>query len=150
MNRAVIPLIMLSSGCLVLFAQNHAPNTEQQILQTEHRWVQSAVHGDVDNMASFMSDKWIALFSDGTTMDKATWVQQMRAGEIKFSKVEFNDEQVIVHGGIAIFVGRFTEKGVWDGKDFEETGTEMSTFLKVNNRWEAISSAFGHPKPAEE
>ena len=150
MNRIVIALSTLPLACLFVFAQEQTLGTEQQVLQTEHGWVQAAVHGDVDTMASFMSEKWIALFSDGTTIDKATWVQGMRSGKNKFNKVEFTEERVIVHDKVALFIGRFTEKGSWDGKGFEDTGTEMSTFLKEDGRWQVISSAFGQsPEPVK-
>lgn len=73
----------------------------------------------------------------------------MRSGKNKFYKVEFNNDQMIVHDTVAIFIGRFTENGVWDGRDFEDTGTEMSTFVKENGKWQAISSAFGQPREPE-
>lgn len=34
-------------------------------------------------------------------------------------------------------------------RDFEDTGTEMSTFVKENGKWQAISSAFGQPREPE-
>ena len=74
------------------------------------------MHNDVGAMGNLMSEKWIAVVSDGTTIDKTRWVKGMRSGKTSFYKVEFRDEHVIVHDHVAIFVGRFTEKGVWVGK----------------------------------
>lgn len=145
--RRISMSLSVALACLCLYARDDG--TEQQVIQAEHSLIQAALHNDVNTLAKSLSGQWIALLSDGTTIDKASWLEGMRSGKNKFYKVEFNNERVIVHDTVAIFIGRFTEKGVWDGKDFEDTGTEMSTFVKENGKWQAISSAFGQPRDPE-
>lgn len=146
MSRIFMSLTVVLA-CLSLYGGDD--RTQREVLQAEHNWVQRALDNDVDKMGNSMSEKWIALFSDGTTIDKPTWMEGMRSGKNKFYKVEFNNERVIVHDPVAIFIGQFTEKGVWDGQNFDDSGTEMSTYMKENGKWQVISSAFGHPPKPE-
>jgi ketosteroid isomerase-like protein len=115
---------------------------QQQLLDVEHQWVQTALDGDATAFVGLMADNYVALLPDGRTRDKASWVEGIRSGQMKYQSVELRNLKVFLHGDTAVVTGEFTQKGNSCGHDNSGTGAYVDTWVNRRGRWELIASGF--------
>lgn len=108
----------------------------------EHRWIDATIKGDAQAFASFMADEYVAAVSNARIRDKATWVEGVRSGGLKYDSVELRNLKVRLYGETAVVTGEYTQKATWNGQDHSAKGAYVTTWLKRDGRWQAIASGF--------
>lgn len=119
-----------------------APSAVQEVIDAEHQWAQSAVDGDAALFTRFMDDDYVALYPDGHTVNKASWVADLRAGRDKYQSVDLHNMKVHLHGETAVVTAEYTQKATKDGKDNSGMGVYMDTWVRRNRRWQVVGSCF--------
>jgi ketosteroid isomerase-like protein len=132
-------------ACIGLMPKSQAeslPDSQKELIAMEHRWIDATIKGDADAFASFMADQYVAVVSNARIRDKATWVEGVRSGGLKYESVELRNLKVRLYGDTAIVTGEYTQKATSNGQDYSARGAYVTTWLKRNDRWQAIASGF--------
>lgn len=131
---------VVSSG----FAPRRDPKADAaQVEALERAWVDVAIRGDADAFARYMTDDYVAS-SGGRILTKSAWGESLRAKRSTFSRVEFRNVSVRVHGDAAVFIADFDQVATANGVDNSVSGTEITTWVRDGGSWRAAASGFSH------
>ena len=65
---------------------------------------------------------------------------RLRAGTVKYSAVKADDMRVFLYGNAAVVIGRWTAKGVEEGKPLDVVERFTDTFIRQNGQWRAVAT----------
>lgn len=121
------------------------PNDDVTVaeIQRAHRaWIDAAIHRDVTSFGSYMADGYVALISNGRTLDKPAWVAAISSGASRFESVELRDVRIRLHGETAVLTAGYTQVATSNGSQNNTSGVEMDTWVRHGGRWLVVSSAW--------
>ena len=101
------------------------------------RWDKTMVTNNAGEIGKFMSDNWIIIGSNGIT-PKATFLQMISSGVLTHSRMDTDEDNVIIYGNTGILVSRGTSAGKFNGQDFSLYEWSTSIFMKTGKKWECI------------
>lgn len=140
-----------SFGLLVLLAAcrtgapasaTHSANAEQEVLRAERDWVNATARQDADAFASHLDDKWVGL-TDGRLLEKAAWVNSIRAAKKQDETMELANLKVrFSHPDVAVVTGDFMHKTKLGTRDKITAGKYIDTWVRIGGRWQLVSSGF--------
>lgn len=123
---------------------------EQMIRSAEQQWVDVTLKGDADAFSSFLDDQYVALRSSAQFVDKATWARGIRAATTHYDAVELHDLTVrFPTPDVAVVTGSFSQTGVTDGSSNTGRGSYINTWVRINGKWQVVSSGFARPPAAD-
>jgi ketosteroid isomerase-like protein len=114
-------------------------------------WIRTTIDRDIPAFRSFASDDyvlmWVEPAANGQQAKWATrtrdeWAEQLRSGHLKYRSVDLRNTKVVVHGDIAVFSGKYTEKGTTDGKEYTDEGLFTETWVNRQGQWIIVTSMF--------
>jgi ketosteroid isomerase-like protein len=123
----------------------------EQIVASEHAWVDAAVKRNAAGMAGLMSDDYVEIAMETApgasksrwmNTGKAEWIDLVRSGREKYTSVELSNLKVYLHGDVATVTGEYSQAGTKDGKDISAAGSYVNTWVKKNGNWQVVSSVF--------
>lgn len=117
-----------------------APSVSDTVKQLERDWLDAAKAGDADKLNAIMADDWMGIESDGTVVNKKTYVGWTKSGDAKLESSEIGPMTVKVMGGVAVCQGSDTEKSSMKGKDTSGKYVWMDVFVKRGDKWLAVRS----------
>jgi ketosteroid isomerase-like protein len=117
-----------------------APSVSDAVKQLERDWLDAAKAGDADKLNAIIADDWMGIESDGTTVNKKTYVEWTRSGAAKLESSEIGPMTVKVMGSVAVCQGSDTEKSSMKGKDTSGKYVWMDVFAKRDDKWVAVRS----------
>jgi ketosteroid isomerase-like protein len=114
---------------------------EQSIAKMELQWASASKMGNMDEIAPMLADKFVMLNSDGTMVDKATTLENMKKS--KWEVNQLSDLKVTTFGDTAIATGGWRGKGTGaDGKPVDAHERWVDTWVKMpGGKWQCIASA---------
>lgn len=113
-------------------------NDEQaikQIKQIEQELLDALLKGDASANERYQADNYVFTAPDGTVMNKAKGIADIKSGDLKFESSKMDDIKVQVHGHTAVVTCRTTDKGKYKDIDLSGQYRWTDTFAKTNGRW---------------
>lgn len=143
---AVLVLVALLASCKTgpSPAAIQSVSAEQEVLSSEHAWVNSTTRKDADTFASFMHDSWIGL-TEGRLVTKAEWTNSIRAHTNRRDSVQLSNLKVRFPArDVAVVTGSFmTSSRIGTAtREHVTLGTYMNTWHRIGARWQLVSSGF--------
>lgn len=111
---------------------------EQEIIRVCQNWDRAIQENNVDGMASFMSEDWVIVGTEGGITDRDTFLGWVRSGALVHTLMDFEDLIVRVYNDCAVVVSRGTSSGTWEGKPFSFYEWATSTFINNNGKWKCV------------
>ncbi|MEO5859913.1 MAG: nuclear transport factor 2 family protein [Pyrinomonadaceae bacterium] len=112
---------------------------------------------DADAVGRFYSDDYTLIDQDGVMQTKASRVEQIKSGKVKWEGLKFSDMKVRTHpaGDGAVVYAHATGKTTIDGKTGDRDSMVTWVVRKGADGWHFLHAQItdvkgGAPKPAEE
>jgi ketosteroid isomerase-like protein len=80
--------------------------TEKEVLALEDRRFAAMIDGDFARLADMVHDQLLYTHSSGVTDTKASWLQSMQSGRVKYKKANCTERKVRLYGDTALITGR--------------------------------------------
>ena len=132
--------------CLCLgfatFAHAADPGNDDhgKIIALENAWNQAQLHHDSKALDTLVADTFVYTDYDGTVMDKAKFLADIKDPDYKASLVANENEKVFSYQNMAVVVGTYHTKGTYKGKAFEHYGRFTDTWVDRDGTWQCVAS----------
>jgi hypothetical protein len=130
-------LVLLSSW---LTARNPADDTADasKLIALENAWNQAQLHHDAKALNNLVSDAFVYTDYDGTVMNKAEFLADMKDPDYRASLIANDEARVISYPNVAIVVGTYHTKGTYKRQPFEHYGRFTDTALSGQQSGNAL------------
>jgi len=91
-------------------------------------------------LESLVSNNFIYTDYDGTVMNKAQFLADIKDPAYKASLVANEEQKVYSYNSAAIVVGTYHTKGTYKGKAFEHYGRFTDTWIFQDGTWRCVAS----------
>src|SRR4051794_30313627 len=100
-----------------------------KIIALENAWNQAQLHHDSKALETLVSDTFTYTDTDGTVMNKAQFLADIKDPSYKASLVSNEDQKVSSYNSTAVVTGTYHTKGTYRGKAFEHFGRFTDTWI---------------------
>jgi ketosteroid isomerase-like protein len=119
-------------------AERH--ESRHEIDQLEQTWKDAVIHRNVQAMNTLLADDYIAITANGTLQSKEQTLDNLKAGNLHFSSIEFTDRKVRFYGQTALVTSRAEVNG--NAGDGDIAGSYRFTRVYVHDGhggWKIVS-----------
>jgi ketosteroid isomerase-like protein len=145
--------LLSTVAAVVIFVTAEAANSESgDVVAAERACAKAFVDADVAALARWIADDYVEMIAEPAspgaaanwrTRSKKEWLDSVRSRQEKYLSVEVRNEKVFLHSDdVATVLAEYSQTVTRDGKDYNETGSEIDTWKKRNGHWQVISSVF--------
>lgn len=127
---------------LVDFHEGHAepPTDEDDVRAAHQRWFDGLRAGDVTALGTLLADDMTFHSPGGTSTTKAQFLDNIRAGRLKYESIAPEDLRLRAHGGTAILTGRVTIRYRWQDAPVLERLYYTAVYGKWNSAdWKLLA-----------
>ena len=123
-----------------LTARNPADDTADasKLIALENAWNQAQLHHDAKALNNLVSDAFVYTDYDGTVMNKAEFLADMKDPDYRASLIANDEARVISYPNVAIVVGTYHTKGTYKRQPFEHYGRFTDTALSGQQSGNAL------------
>ena len=141
--KSIMTFCILILG-VALIARS-SPSTEvdvdrTKLLALENAWNQAQLHHDADAVGQLLPESYIYTDYDGTVMNKAKFLEDLKDPNYKATSLANTDMQVIPYTNAAIVVGTYHSKGTYKGKPFDHTGRFTDMWIFQDRKWQCVAT----------
>jgi ketosteroid isomerase-like protein len=125
-------------------ASPHTSNSESstavdEILALEHARNDAILHGDSAALAAMTSDDYTFITLRGELRTKEEIVKGFATGTFKYESREISDLKVRIYGDTAVVVGRASQKGEENKKDYSGAYRFTRVYVRQKGRWTTVA-----------
>jgi ketosteroid isomerase-like protein len=131
-------LLLLSLG--QAFAQDSTVADRSKLIALENAWNQAQIHRDGKALTELLADRFIYTDWDGTVMNKAKFIADIKDDSTQMTLVANDDVEVYFYPGVAIVAGAYHAKGTTQGKPFDHYGRFTDTWIVSHDEWKCVAS----------
>ena len=110
------------------------------LIALENAWNLAQLHHDGKALESVVSDNFVYTDYDGTVMDRAKFMADIKDQSYRLSLIANDHVKVNLYQNAAVVVGTYHTKGTFKGKPFEHYGRFTDMWIYQNNRWQCVAS----------
>ncbi len=111
----------------------------------EMKWTDSYKQHNIEILSSLLAEDFVITVEDGNVYSKAGYISHSADSSVQVQVAELSDLKVRLHGDAAVVTGAYHEKGRSKGKPYEYHDRLTDVWLKLNGKWQVISSQYGVP-----
>ena len=140
-KKGFIFVVLLLSGLLV--ARDRADDVSAEasrLIALENAWNQAQLRHDAKAVSDLVSDGFVYTDYDGTVMNKAEFLADLKDPDYRASLIANDQARVISYTNAAIVVGTYHSKGTYKRQPFDHYGRFTDTWLYQNNQWQCVAS----------
>src|SRR5258708_31256591 len=82
--------------------------TDREILALEEKRFAAMIERDFAKLEALVHDALRYTHSSGNTDGKATWLESMKSGRVKYKKASFSEQKLEISGDTGVVTGRAT------------------------------------------
>jgi len=139
--RCVLAGCLVGAAALVSAADDGAgPKGADELLRLEREWAQAFVKNDAAAVGRVLADDWTVIGEDGDVTDKASFLGEIRSGNLAFEKMDLTDMKVRLYGDSAVVIGRAETRGKYKGEAFMARARWTDVFVRQQGRWQCVAS----------
>jgi len=126
---------MLLSSLLMAGAQTNDVATDaSKLIALENAWNQAQLHHDAKALNNLVSDTFVYTDYDGTVMNKAQFLADLKDPDYRASLIANEEARVISYPNVAIVIGTYHTKGIYKRQPFEHYGRFTDTWIYQKNK----------------
>jgi ketosteroid isomerase-like protein len=116
-------------------------NVEQTLIRIEQELGEGLRKGDASARERHLADTYVFTDVDGTVLDKARSVADIKSGALKVPPAKLEDIRVQVYGDAAVVTLRSIEKGTtYKAKDLSGQYRWTDVFVRRNGTWQMVAT----------
>jgi hypothetical protein len=141
-SKLGLMILLLVTGSLLIAA---GPSEETKVDQTrlialENAWNLAQLHRDARALDSLISETFVYTDYDGTVMNKAEFMADIKDPSYTPTFVANENEKVIPYHNAAVVIGMYHTRGTYRGKPYEHYGRFTDTWLYEAGLWRCVAS----------
>jgi len=113
-------------------------DTTRELMKIEKDWAKAFETNDAAAVGKYVAEDWSIIGSDGSIVDRATFLGFIKSGSLTHSKMQLDDASVRVYGDSALVTARGTSEGKFKGKAFKEVERLTDFFVRQNGQWKCV------------
>jgi hypothetical protein len=134
-----VPLLLaLSVGAQGQLSDSAA--NVSKLIAIENAWNMAQLHYDAKALDSLMGDKFVYTDYDGTVMNKAGFVADLKDPSYAAKLMVNSDVAVHIYQNAAVVIGAYHTRGTYKGKPFDHRGRFTDMWIYHDNRWQCVAS----------
>jgi hypothetical protein len=103
-------------------------SAQEEVSKLEDRRCSAMTSNDLATLESLLADTLIYTHSSAVVDDKAAYIDSIRSGRVRYSKIERFDTRSFLYGDTVITVGRARI-------DVQVSGVEKNLHMRYSNAW---------------
>ena len=145
MKRLLTLAMMVAAASFVFSQPTHGSTTqkdndEQAVRQVFDKVAGALERADVASLDSIYAADYTLVNESGVITTKAPRLAALKAGELKYESVKFDEVTVRMYGNTAVLIYRVTSKGMFKGQVIGGQFRATSTYVKLNGRWQLVAA----------
>lgn len=113
---------------------------QDEIRALEARRYAAMEAGDIGALEALLSDRLVYAHSNATTDSKASYLDTLRDGSLRYLSVDFTTEQVLEAGpGAAAALGRMSARVFRYGAEREIASLTLALWAKEGDAWRLLA-----------
>jgi ketosteroid isomerase-like protein len=135
--------VFMLAASLLASAQVSPDDTKAEkskLIALENAWNQAQIHRDGKALNKLVADSFVYTDWDGTVMNKAKFIADIKDPSVKTSMVANDDVDVYFYPGVAVVTGAYHTKGKNRGKPFDHYGRFTDTWILLSGQWVCVAS----------
>jgi ketosteroid isomerase-like protein len=135
--------VCLTLLCVIIVAASSTKEVDvdrTKLLALENAWNQAQLHHDASAVSQLLPETFIYTDYDGTVMDKARFLDDLKDPNYHATLLTNDDMKVIPYSNAAIVVGAYHSKGTYKGKPFDHTGRFTDTWIYDGGKWLCVAT----------
>ena len=113
---------------------------ESRLLALENAWNQAQLRHDSKALDSLVSDTFVYTDYDGTVMNKAQFLTDLRDPTYNATLSTNDGMKVFSYRDMAVVIGRYHTKGIYKHRPFEHYGRFTDTWVYQDAKWQCVAS----------
>jgi len=111
-----------------------------RLLALENAWNVAQLNHDAKAVESLISDTFVYTDYDGTVMDKAAFLADLKDPDYRASLIANENVKVFPYQNVAIVIGTYHTKGTYKRQPFEHYGRFTDTWIFEKSIWRCVAS----------
>jgi ketosteroid isomerase-like protein len=140
---SALTLCLLAGLATPLAAQDKSDAAN--IRSLELKWTESYKQRQVDILSSLLAEDFVITIEDGSTYSKTGYISHSAEPSVHVEVAEMSDMKVRMHGNAAVVTGTYHERGVSDGKPYEDRDRFTDVWMKSGGKWQVVASHYSVP-----
>jgi len=125
---------------VLLFAATvWAADPADAVKQAEKDWATGVKTADTALLTKVLGDDLIYTHSNGATDTKATYVEGIRTGRLKYLVADHESMDVRLYGNMAVLTGKINVKTVNNGQETPAKLVILHVYAKRKGNWELVA-----------
>lgn len=116
-----------------------------KVLALEKKWTEAYKARDVTILSSLLAEDFVITVEDGSTYGKVGYIAHSADTSTHVDVAELSDLKVRMHGNVAVVTGAYHETGDTKGKRYQYRDRLTDVWMKVDGKWQVISSHYSVP-----
>jgi ketosteroid isomerase-like protein len=138
--KAALVLCVLLLAALALSSTNEVDVDRSKLIALENAWNQAQIHHDAGAVGQLLPDSFVYTDYDGTVMNKAKFLADVKDEKYKATSISNEDVQVFPYQNAAIVIGTYHSKGTYAGKPFDHRGRFTDTWIYQDGKWLCVAT----------
>lgn len=138
--RVTLCLALLSGLLMARDPANEITADSSKLIALENAWNQAQLHHDAKALNNLVSDSFVYTDYDGTVMNKAQFMADLKDPDYRASLITNDEARVISYVNAAIVIDTYHSKGTYKRQPFDHYGRFTDTWLYQNNKWQCVAS----------
>ncbi|HVO80547.1 MAG TPA: nuclear transport factor 2 family protein [Terriglobales bacterium] len=113
---------------------------ESKLVALENAWNQAQLHHDSKALDTLVGDRFVYTDTDGTVMNKARFLADIRDPDFRASLIANQDVKVSLYPNAAVVTGTYHTKGTYKGKPIDHWGRFTDTWVQQGGQWQCVAS----------
>lgn len=110
-----------------------------QILTLEKQWAEALVKSDLDALGRLYADDLVYVHSGGNVETKAQFLDRVRAGGLKYQKLDLVNPRARVYGDGAVVTGTFDVSVLVDGQPVNTKVVYTHVYGRQDGQWRLVA-----------
>jgi ketosteroid isomerase-like protein len=133
-------LLFVISSVAALGQSKDVGAEKSKLIALENAWNQAQIHRDGKALNTLVSDTFVYTDTDGTLMNKAKFMSDIKDPSVKTTLVANDDVEVYIYPGVAVVTGAYHAKGTDRGRPFDHHGRFTDTWIVDKDHWQCVAS----------
>src|SRR6476661_1544916 len=138
--RLTLGFVLLSVWLMARDPANENRADASKLIALENAWNQAQLHHDSKAVSNLVSDAFVYTDYDGTVMNKAEFLKDLKDPAYHASLIANDEARVISYNNAAIVVGTYHSKGTYKRHSFVHDARSTDTWLYQDNKWQCVAS----------
>jgi ketosteroid isomerase-like protein len=129
--------------CLLVAAALQAQvsrDEESKLIALENAWNQAQLRHDARALDTLVGDRFIYTDTDGTVMNKARFLADIKDPLFRPSLIANEDVKVHLYPNAAVVTGTYHTKGTYKDKPIDHWGRFTDTWVRRGGQWQCVAS----------